>query len=92
MCDNNVHSNSYMARVGGIHSHELTLLELELCSRLRWRLQPSTNEIREAFKALTHPDESDWLTPWTILRRPPALQKQDRSRGRDPEVVHACMI
>jgi hypothetical protein len=75
VCDQGV-TNQHMAKVGGVSTHELHLLELNLCSLLQWRLQPTHDELRQVLMALACPDG---LFPRILLRCPAARTARSRS-------------
>jgi hypothetical protein len=51
LCDH-YHSNRFYARIGGIPTGELGRLEIDLCLRLDWNLQPARSRLAQAYQRL----------------------------------------
>lgn len=51
-------TNSLYAKVGGVSLKELALLELELLTRVEWRIIPETEKLGEYYRSVVerHPD------------------------------------
>lgn len=43
--DDVYHTNSFMAQCGGIRVQEINILEIEMCTRLRWKMQVDATEL-----------------------------------------------
>lgn len=50
--DDIYHTNSFMAQCGGIRVHEINHLELEMCTRLRWKMQVDADEFESVERGL----------------------------------------
>mmetsp|Transcript_24800 Transcript_24800/g.52702 ORF Transcript_24800/g.52702 Transcript_24800/m.52702 type:complete len:324 (-) Transcript_24800:87-1058(-) len=58
--------NLFMSRCGGIELSELNVLELDICRRLNWELQPSLEDfsrLRYALEAITPSYWDHWCVP-----------------------------